>query len=75
MSTWPSERDKNQKMVRGEGLKFSVLGTSEVVGVRQVVLLELVVQDAEVIERVLFVTVKLAGAVLMRDISLISLLE
>ena len=75
MSTWPSERDKNQKMVRGEGVKFSVLVTSEVVGVRQVVLPELVVQDAEVIERVLFVTVKLAGAVLMRDVSLTSLLE
>ena len=41
----------------------------------QVVPLEVVLQDAEAMERVLFVTVRLAGAVLMRVVSLIGLLE
>ena len=62
-------------MVRGEGVKFSVLGLSEVVAVVQVVPLAVVVQDAEVMDRVLFVTVRLTGAVLMRVVSLIGLLE
>jgi len=66
MSAWPSERDWNQKMVRGEGVKFSVLGASKVVGLVQVV---------EAMERVLFVTARLAGAILIRFLSLMGLLQ
>ena len=52
-------------MVRGEGVKFSVLGASKVVGLAQVV---------EAMERVLFVTARLAGAILIRFLSLMGLL-